>query len=129
MNDDIYHTYPAGREQIVSADLLYLTVDLGFRLTNRIYVRLVGVDADRINGIPDDSVEARRGEAQFSFVRQWLTEAEDAYCGEDGYPLAIQTLRSREGDLERYEAAIYSRATERSLTDELLTEFPSISGL
>jgi hypothetical protein len=126
---DPYHIYRGRCEDVISADTLDVTVDLGFRTTKQTYISLFGVDAHNVNGVPDDSEEHRRGDSERDFVLDWITAAEMSYTGTDGYPLALLTLIDKTGSRQQYQAITYSRYSKENLTDEVLREFPEVSDL
>lgn len=122
--DDPYHLYKARCEDIVGVDCLDLHVDLGFRLTNRLYADLVGIEADPTPTDPDDLEPDQRGTEQRQYVVDWITAASVKYEGDDNLPLAVRTIRPAGDDYERYQVSVFSRHSHRSLNDEFRAEFP-----
>jgi len=114
-------------EGVVDGDTIDVTVDLGFRLTRTIRLRLTDVDTAEIYGVERDSREYARGITHKNFVEGWLTEADRRVDGE--WPLLVNTHEDSTGKFGRYTAEVI-RQTERgawafdaTLNDTLLEKF------
>ena len=114
-------------EGVVDGDTIDVTVDLGFRLTRTIRLRLLGVDTAEIYGVERDSQEYARGITHKNFVEGWLTEADRRVDGD--WPLLINTHKDDRGKFGRYLATVIRRtesgswAMDASLNDALLEKY------
>ena len=68
--------YSAETHRVVDGDTLVFMLDLGFHLTKKVEVRLLGVDTAETYGVSHDSEQYERGKEHEEFVREWLNEAE-----------------------------------------------------
>lgn len=122
---DPFFTYRGRVEDVIDGDTLDLVIDCGFGHHFHARVRLVGVDTHEIYGVKHSSEEYDLGRAEAAFVSEWLRMASEGYDG--SWPLVVGTLRDRTGKYGRYLAEVYRRDTGASLTDAILTEFPSVA--
>lgn len=114
--------FPAHCTRVVDGDTLDLVVDLGFRCTREVRVRLADVDTAEIYGTSEGSEEHERGDEQAAFVREWLAEAEGQQGG--AWPLTVRTEKET-GKYGRYIATV-ERPDGAFLADALKQEWPSL---
>lgn len=104
-------TYPATTHRIVDGDTIVFMLDLGFNITKRAEVRLLGVDTAETYGVSHDSVEYETGKRHEAFVREWLRDAES---------LTVRT--DEQGKYGRWLGEVFDERGA-SLNDALLDEF------
>jgi micrococcal nuclease len=66
-------TYRARVERVVDGDTLIMQIDLGFHMTAKVSVRLLGVDTPELRGGTDESKQRARNAKAFTDV--WCNEA------------------------------------------------------
>jgi micrococcal nuclease len=66
------YEYNAKVVEVIDADSLILSVDLGFKHTFEIRVRLARINAPEIHGVKKDSLEYTNGMASMRFVQDFL---------------------------------------------------------
>lgn len=67
------YEYKARLKSVVDGDTLDLYVDVGFRVTLTLRVRLLGVDAPEMHGVLRTSPEYARGVKARDFVIRWFS--------------------------------------------------------
>lgn len=105
------YVYYARDVLVVDGDTYDLTVDLGFKISQRIRVRLRGVDTPEIHGVKKGSDEYNRGVEAKEFAEAMLEEAD---C------VVIRTHKDTKEKYGRYLADIYIEESDGSFTN--LTE-------
>ena len=127
------YEYPAQLVEVIDGDTVDVTVDLGFHIHRTVRLRLAGVDTDEIYGVEETSAEYESGMEHTSFVRQWFQrpettdggqESADTACIDDEWPFIVRT--EKKGKYGRYIATIERKTDRSELTDELITEFPTV---
>jgi len=127
------YEYPAQLVEVIDGDTVDVTVDLGFHIHRTIRLRLAGVDTAEIYGVEQTSAEYESGMEHTSFVRQWFQrpemtdggqESADTACIDDEWPFIVRT--EKKGKYGRYIATIERKTDGSELTDELITEFPTV---
>ena len=76
MNNDKPYCYYARDVRVVDGDTLDVTIDLGFKISNRIRVRLSNVDTPEVYGVKKESDEYAKGIAAKKFVEALFVGAE-----------------------------------------------------
>ena len=92
------YAYIARGKRVVDGDTLDLIVDLGFRMSAAIRVRLAGVDTPEVYGVKKDSEEHARGVVASEFTRQWVKNSGDV--------VYVKTTKS--GKYGRWIAEVFS---------------------
>lgn len=115
-------TFPAHCTHVVDGDTLDLTVDVGFRMTREVRVRLADADTAEVYGTKEGSEEHERGEQHSQFVREWLASAEGAGLQ---WPLVVRTEKET-GKYGRYIATVERRTDGERLADALKSEFEDL---
>lgn len=113
--------YRARVRRIVDGDTIDLEVDLGFRVTRTIRVRLDGVDTAEIYGSRKDSAEYQRGIEHMTFVENWIATNNDG----SAWPFVVRTFKDKTGKYGRYLAEI-SVPDGEILNHELIEEYPGV---
>lgn len=108
-------TYPAECIEVVDGDTYDLRVDLGFKTTKTIRIRMRGVDTAEVYGVPKESEEYQAGSEQSAFVREWFEEADSLY---------VETHKDEKGKYGRYLADVENESGE-SLRETIVSRFPS----
>jgi endonuclease YncB( thermonuclease family) len=106
-------------QRVIDGDTMYVDLALTpFDLRDAWDLRLLGIDAAEIFGVPKDSDEYRRGIEHKRFVEYWFA---DAPVTDDGYPFLIRTTET--GKYGRKVAVIKKRSDGSILNRALLDEF------
>lgn len=107
MTPEPLYNYLALLDRVVDGDTVDITIDLGFRVTTKQRVRLLGIDAPERN--------TSEGQASIKFVQDWFL----AHRG----PYTIASEKPGGGDkFGRYLATIYADATRKvCLNDDLVS--------
>lgn len=122
-SDDLW-TYRARVEDIVDGDTLDVTVDLGFRMTREIRLRLDGVDTAETYGVDHDSSEYAEGVRHTNFVEAWVESVSAQWDGE--YPVIVRTGET--GKYGRYMATVEARCDGfGELATDLVSRYPSVA--
>ena len=128
---DTEYVYRARLLNVVDGDTVDLEIDLGFRITREVRVRLKGVDTAETYGVRKESEEYAAGMEQKQLTEAWLRRGMSEGDGE--YPLRVRTWKDATGKFGRYLADLY-RQTEAgeivwdaSLTDTLKTKYPEVA--
>lgn len=66
------YLYKAKVIEVTDGDTLKLLVDLGFRCSRTVKVRLVGINCDETRGVAEGTDEYTRGRAAKKFVEDWV---------------------------------------------------------
>lgn len=112
--------FPAHCTHVVDGDTLDLVVDVGFRMTREVRVRLSEVDTAEVYGVNASEL----GQEQAQFVREWLAQAEG--MDEVGkWPLVVRTEQTT-GKYGRYIATI-ERGDGEYLHEALVDEWPDLA--
>ena len=116
--------YRAKYEEVINAQTIVLTIDLGFRIHNTIHADLANIDAHNQHGEDDEEIR-RKAEHETRFVRSWLNG--NQLDADTEWPLLIRTYLPRH-DCEQgdYAVNIYSAASESCLNEDLAEMFPKI---
>jgi micrococcal nuclease len=113
--------YRARCVEVVDGDTVDVEVDVGFKMTRTIRLRLSRVDTHEIHGIEESSEEYRRGIEESQFVRAFLTGR-----GTEGdWPLIVRT--EKKGKYGRYMAEVERRSDGAVLNDVLLDRFDGVA--
>ena len=115
------YEYKAKEVDVVDGDTIDVVVDLGFHMTRRIRLRLLGVDTHETYGVDSESTEYQKGKREADYVRSWLTTAASAG---PKYPIVVRT--EKKGAFGRYLAEVERRADGAVLNDDLLDEFDGV---
>lgn len=110
--------FPAHCTRVVDGDTLDLVVDVGFRITREVRVRLAEVDTAEVYGPNASDV----GQEQAQYVREWLAEAEGQ--GQP-WPLTVRTEQDT-GKYGRYIATV-QRGDGEYLAEALVSEWPDLA--
>lgn len=97
-------SYIAKVERVVDGDTLDLSVDLGFKISFDIRVRLLGVDTPEVYSAKKGSEERKLGMAATEFVEQWV---EENGTGDDKQ-LLVETHKDKKGKFGRWLAELRS---------------------
>lgn len=108
------YEYAAEIIDIIDGDTLDVKIDLGFYLTARVRVRLLGVNTHETYGIEKDSAEYIKGMQEKQFVERWVNNTSQEY------PFLIRTEKT--GSFGRW-LAIIEKKDGKILNDLLLEEF------
>jgi micrococcal nuclease len=114
------YTYSARVIHIVDGDTIDVTVDLGFKITRDVRLRLLGIDTAEIYGVEDTSETYKRGMKHKEFVADWLDESFDSE-----YPLLIGT--HKQGKFGRYLATVWRPDKKASLNAAVRSEFDNVA--
>lgn len=106
-------------ERVVDGDTLDLTMDMGFRVTREVRVRLAGLDTAEIYGVKADSDEFEKGQEHKQFVEEWVAQRA---LGE--YPLEVRTEKAT-GKYGRY-IAIVEGPDGDVLNMDLVEAYPEV---
>ncbi len=113
------YTYSARVIDVVDGDTIDVTVDLGFKITRDVRLRLLGIDTAEIFGVEETSDAYKRGIKHKEFVADWLDQSFDSE-----YPLLIGT--HKQGKFGRYLATVWRPDTKESLNAALRSEFDDV---
>jgi len=116
--------YRAKTENIIDAQTIQLSVDLGFRIQNTIYADLVGVEAHQRP--IEDADKQSEADHHIRFVRSWIKG--NRLDTDSEWPLKVRTFLPRhdcsQGD---YGVMLFSADTNECLNDDLKGRFPDLS--
>ena len=115
------YTYRAAVERVIDGDTYVLEIDLGFKITKELQLRLRGVDTHEIYGYSKESEEYQQGIEEKEFVEHWLKDAEESV--DDEYPLILETYKDSKGKYGRYLGDIYHPELGASLAESLLERY------
>jgi len=104
------YRYRAELVRVVDGDTYDFDVDLGFHVTNRIRVRMAGIDTHETYGVSHDSEEYALGITEKEFVEDWFDAQDD---------VTIETEKT--GKYGRWIAHVYG--DDECLNDLLVDEF------
>lgn len=96
--------FPAALDRVVDGDTVDMTVDLGFRCSREIRLRLFGIDTAEIYGATEGSEEFNRGQMHKAFVTGWFR----VHTTADDWPFQAYTLKQT-GKYGRYLADIVTQ--------------------
>lgn len=116
----VEYTYSARVLDIVDGDTIDVTVDLGFKITRDVRLRLLGIDTAEIFGVEDTSETYERGMKHKEFVADWLDGSFDSK-----YPLLIGT--HKQGKFGRYLATVWRPDKKASLNAAVRSEFDNVA--
>jgi len=111
------YEYRAELKRVVDGDTYDFTVDLGFRVSKDIRIRMLGVDTAETYGVKKESDEYKRGMEHKQWVEQWFDEADELF---------IETEKDEKGKYGRWLARVYDESGE-SLNAALQEEFEDVS--
>lgn len=119
--DTITDTYRARLSDVIDGDTVDLTVDLGFRVTKTVRIRLYGVETAEIYGEKEGSDERQRG------LRH---KAEtDSFMHPDGggdWPFIVE-IEEESKRRSEWLGTIYNTSTGESLNEHLRETFDDVS--
>jgi len=124
MSRDGFYRYPTQPEYIVDGDTIDVSVDLGFKLSQEMRLRIRGIDTAEIFRVKKESDEYQNGIAHKSYVESWMEEAVEEWSGE--WPIEIDTYRHEKGKYGRYVADVVRRSDGARLAEDLLDEFDTV---
>jgi len=106
--------YGALVKRVVDGDTVDVVVDLGFRLSWEMRVRLTGINAPETYGVKRDSAEYAAGKRATDYLRDRV----------EGKWVVIRTEKDRTGKYGRYLATLYLDGAEvnQELVDKGLAE-------
>lgn len=111
------YTYRVKSFEVVDGDTFKFEVDLGFGVSKKVTVRLLGVDTNEVYGVKKESEEYKKGIQQSRFAKEQLSEADE---------IVIRTYKDDEkGKYGRYLADVL--VDEKSLADVLTENFDEIA--
>jgi micrococcal nuclease len=110
------YTYTAELTNIVDGDTYDFTVDLGFRVSKDIRVRMIGLDTAETYGVEKESQEYKEGMKHKRFVQEWFKQADEVF---------IKTEKDEKGKYGRWLVEVFDGSGE-SLNQTLVEEFPSV---
>lgn len=113
-----YWRFPARCERVVDGDTLDLTMDMGFRVTREVRVRLAGLDTAEIYG-PSSDEEFEKGQEHKQFVENWVAQR-----GLGEWPLEARTEKAT-GKYGRY-IAIVEGPDGDVLNMDLVEAYPEV---
>lgn len=111
------YEYRASIVNVVDGDTYDFDVDLGFHVTKRIRVRMLGVNTNETYGVKKESEEYQKGIEQKQFVENWFDEADELF---------IETEKDSQGKYGRWLARVFNESGE-SLNVALVENFENIS--
>ncbi len=112
---DSLFTYPCAVRRVVDGDTLDLIIDLGFGLTLKHRVRLLGVDTPEIRG-----PERPRGIVAAEFVGGWVYEKGENAIKEFPLIVGVRKIGRPEDKYGRYLGYIVNPLSGESLNDRLI---------
>lgn len=101
--------------KVTDGDTLHFRLDLGFRISNVVTVRLIGVDTAEIYGVKKESEEYQRGMRHKKFVTEWLEEQDQ---------LLVKTRKDDTGKYGRYLG--YVKGDNDYLSQALIAQFSEL---
>lgn len=107
------YKYSARLDRVVDGDTYDFTVDLGFRVSKNIRVRMLDINTHETYGVKKESDEYQQGIKEKRWVEDWFDAAEEIY---------IETEKDSKGKYGRWLARVYNGSGE-SLNDALIEEF------
>lgn len=117
-------TFPCNVGYIVDGDTIDLMVDMGFRTTREVRVRLNGVDTAEMYGVEQESEEYETGQEHRHFVREWVQQG---YTYDDDWPFVVETEKGT-GKYGRYIAISLTRKSDgNELITDLIEEYPNVA--
>ena len=116
--------YRAKYKEVISAQTIVLTLDMGLRIQKTIHGDLIGITANCPHGEGDDA-ERKKGQHEARFVRSWLNG--NALDSDSEWPLLARTYLPRD-ECERgdYGVKLFSRDSEACLNADLKERFPRV---
>jgi len=111
--------YRADVERVIDGDTLVMKIDLGFHMTAKVSVRLLGVDTPELRGGTSESKS--RARIAKSFVSTWvetsigLPKPSDEWAE---WPFVVTT--SKGDSFGRWLGRVYAVRTGEDLTQEIL---------
>jgi len=109
-------TYRARVDRVIDGDTLVMQIDLGFHMTAKVSVRLLGVDTPELRGGTEESKQRARDAK--SFVSLWCNEAMAHAVPADEWPFVVTTAK---GDsFGRWLGRVYVVRTGEELSQALL---------
>jgi micrococcal nuclease len=110
----MFYTYQAKIDRVVDGDTLILEIDLGFHLTCKQSVRLLGLNAPEMHA--QDEQERIKARNAREFVQDWCNTRSDVDTNE--WPFAVSTSKS--DSFGRWLGHVWSQKTGESLNMALL---------
>lgn len=107
------YTYNATLEKVVDGDTLELNIDLGFKISTKIRVRLSGVDTPEIFGLKKESAEYQKGMEAFKFTKDWFIALGSS-------TFLVKTEKDKQEKYGRWLATILSLDGAKVLNEDLL---------
>jgi len=122
-HQDLFH-YQARIERIVDGDTYDVVIDIGFKLSKEIRIRLNDVNTAETYGVKKESEKYQNGIAHKTFVEEWLHKAEAD--SEHEFPVLMRTHKHEKGKYGRYVADVVRRSDGAVLSEDLLEEFDTV---
>lgn len=116
-------TFQCSLWKVVDGDTYDLWVDLGFSISQRTRVRLMGVDTAETYGVSHDSEEYARGKEQARWVAEWFST--HGHGGSERWPFVLETEKDT-GKYGRYVAVISAKDDGSILNSDLAEAFPEV---
>lgn len=117
-------TFPCTVGSIVDGDTIDLMVDMGFRTTREVRVRLNGVDTAEMYGVDDDSEEYATAQQHRQFVKEWVQRG---FSYDADWPFVAETEKGT-GKYGRYIAISLTRKSDgNELITDLIEQYPNVS--
>jgi len=107
------YEYRAELDRVVDGDTYDFTVDLGFHVSKKIRIRMIGVDTHETYGVKKESDEYQQGMEEKQFVEEWFDSADEIF---------IETEKDEQGKYGRWLARVFNESGE-SLNAALIEEF------
>lgn len=108
------YKYTAKLNKIIDGDTIDIKVDLGFRTSLDIRVRLYGINTPEVYGVAKTSTEYQEGAKARDFVTQWF-----ASLGSETF--AVKTFKDKQEKYGRWLAEITSLDGCKILNEDLIT--------
>lgn len=119
MNCFRYHGRPI---DVIDGDTIDFKLDLGFKITRVVRLRLLNIDTAEIYG-PESDEEYRQGQIHKDFVEKWLTD----HMADVDWPFVVDTHKDTTGKYGRYTATVVAKDDGSELTEALKHEFPELA--
>jgi micrococcal nuclease len=116
MIEDWEYCYKAKVLAVTDGDTCLLELDLGFRLTYVIQVRLLGINTPETFGVKKDSEEYAKGMLSKTALKEWI----------EGKEVTVVTTKWKKEKYGRYLAVIYLDGVDinkKMITEKLATEY------
>lgn len=114
--------YQARLKRIVDGDTIDVELDLGFRITRVVRLRLADVDTAEIYGVEHESEEYEQGKVHSDFVGNWF----DSRQNFSEWPFVVKTDKDSKGKYGRFIATVTAKQDGSTLNDALVDSFPEV---